>query len=446
LRYTATTKKTLVRGGSIVTSSGKSESDILISVTGEIEELRPKISVPKNTEIIEAAGLLIYPPLIDCHVHFREPGLEYKATMETEARAAISGGIGTVLDMPNTIPPTTTVAAFADKVRRASKVENCIIKFFFGVTEPAHLAELRKLWTGDSLELKKLKQHCCGVKLYLDHSTGNQRISGGIVEEVFATCSELEIPLVVHCEDPEINAATRKSVTRTDVSAHALLRPPESEERAIEQALVLATKHSAALHIAHLSTKAGAQLVRAAKADGLKVTCEVTPHHLFFTTDDYSTLGTLVKVNPSIGTLEHRNALWQALLDGTIDCVASDHAPHTLEEKKVFPPLSAPSGMPGVELLVPLLLSAAAGKWPHPTSAPPADFGLEYSDILRLCFLNPNRIFGLNAAEIRKAGPARLVLLDPRADWVVTPVSLHGKCGWTPYESWNLTGKIIQTL
>lgn len=440
-------KKTLIRGGTLVTAKEVRKSDILVSVTGEIEEVGPGIPVPKNGEVIAVEGMLLFPLLTDCHVHFREPGLEHKATMATEARAALAGGIGTVCDMPNTLPPTTTIAALADKVRRAATVEGCIIRFFFGITETAHLQELRALWTGTMMEMKRLKQHCCGVKLYLDHSTGNQRIAGDLIEEVFRTCAELRIPLVVHCEDPEVNAAAAKKTTRTDIAAHSLLRPPESEERAMKRALELAKKHASALHIAHLSTKQGAALVRQAKRDGLQVTCEVTPHHLFLTSDDYATLGTFVKVNPSLGTREHRDALWEALTDGTIDCIASDHAPHTLEEKRNPEPLKAPSGMPGVETMLPLLLTAAAGIWPHPVSEPaPAFRRLSYSDIVRLCFVNPNRIFPLHSEALAKGAPLRLALIDPAAHWTITPAALRSKCGWTPYEAWQMTGAIVRVL
>ncbi|OGJ62660.1 hypothetical protein A3A67_01860 [Candidatus Peribacteria bacterium RIFCSPLOWO2_01_FULL_51_18] len=435
-------KKTLIRGGKIVSSSGTIETDVLISVNKEIEELKPKINPPKNAEVIEAAGRLIYPLLIDCHVHFREPGMEYKATMESESAAALNGGIGTVCEMPNTIPPTVTVVALADKVRRAAKIDGLNIKFFFGVTEPAHLQELRNLWTGDSLEHRRLRRHCPGVKLFMDHSTGDLRAEGDVIASVFETCAELKIPLVAHCEDPETNAEAKKSVTATDIGAHALLRPPESEVRALEKALAFTAKYSVSLHIAHLSTREGAELVRSAKNDGLKVTCEVTPHHLFFTSDDYSDLGTFIKVNPAIAGVEHRDALWQAVLDGTVDCIASDHAPHTLQEKRNTEPLKAPSGIPGMELMLPLLLTAAAGRWPHPRSKPPPAFGLKYQDIFRLCFENPNRIFGLGCEAIQKTKPARLIIVDPKKEFTVTPVALHGKSGWTPYEAWQLTGKV----
>lgn len=442
-------KKLLIHGGSIVTDQKVEEQDILLSVTGEIEEMKDGIPEKHGEEIIDAKGLLIFPLLIDCHVHFREPGLEHKATMETEARAALAGGVGTVCDMPNTMPPTVTIDALGDKVDRAETVDGCTIRFFFGVTEASHLIELRKLWTGTSIEVRRLKHHCAGVKLYLDHSTGDQKIAADLAEEVFRACGELRIPLVAHCEDPEINreSGIRVGVGNKDVSAHSLMRPPESEVVAIEHAIDLAMKYKAPLHIAHLSTRQGVGMVRAAKKLGIGVTCEVAPHHLFLTTDDYAKLGTLGKMNPPLRSSEHRDALWAGIADGTVDCIATDHAPHLLSEKKAGNPLDAPSGVPGVETMLPLLLTVAAGRSPHPSYKLQAtSYMLSYPDILRLCFTNPNRIFSLGQDGIKKGAHARLLIVHPNITSVITPIALHSKCGWTPYEGWETTGRIERVI
>ncbi len=467
-------KKTLLRNGTLVGVetprwgvSEKSETivDILISTGGIIEKIGKNIQDHKDTEVVDVSGKLLFPLLIDCHVHFREPGMEEKATMQTEAAAALAGGVGLVCDMPNTVPPCVTVAALADKVRRAEKIAGCTIKFFFGVTEAIHLVTLKDLWTGTSLELKRLKNHCSGVKLYLDHSTGDQKVDGGIVEEIFRTCAELKIPLVAHCEDPEINAKAKTEVETQnfaslhDISLHSTMRPPESEAASIEYAISMARKTGAALHIAHLSTKQGIELVRAAKKEKLNVTCEVAPHHLFLTTDDYKTLGAFGKMNPPLRSAEHRDALWAGIEDGTVDCIATDHAPHTIAEKESGEPLKAPSGVPGVETMLPLLLTVAAGKWPNENS-PPAllrelrcagktknpNAKISYSDILRLCFTNPNRIFSLGASPLAVKNPAKIVIVDPKQEWILGGKNLHSKCGWTPYEGWRVTGKCIRTI
>ncbi len=446
-------KKTLLRGGSVVGEQGIAPSDVLISATGIIEAIKPSIQDHKDTDILDVSGTLLFPLLIDCHVHFREPGMEHKATMASEAAAAIAGGVGTVCEMPNTVPPTVTIAALADKVRRAEKIAGCTIKFFFGVTEAAHLITLKELWTGTSLELRRLKHHCCGVKLYLDHSTGDQKVDGGIVEDIFRTCGKLKIPLVAHCEDPEMNAKTKSEVetknsaSLNEVSLHSAMRPPESEATSIEYAIGMVRKTGAALHIAHLSTAQGIDLVRAAKEEKLPVTCEVSPHHLFLTTDDYATLGTFGKMNPPLRAFEHRDALWKGIEDGTVDCIATDHAPHTIDEKKSTEPLKAPSGVPGVETMIPLLLTVAAGKWPHPSSKfKVQSLKFSYTDIVRLCFTNPNRMFSLGAPKMAEKNPAKIAIVNPQEEWLIEAKNLHSKCGWTPFEGWRVTGKIGQII
>lgn len=437
--------KTLLKGGRIVGGDSK-RGDVLIGITGEIENVGD-IKDHKGADVVDCTGKLLFPLLIDCHVHFREPGLEHKATMQTEAASALAGGVGCVCEMPNTIPPTVTVAALADKVRRAAEVDGCILKFYFGVTEEAHLRTLKDLWTGSSMELKRLRHHCAGLKLYLDHSTGNQKVDGGIVDEIFKTCAELRIPLIAHCEDSEVNAAAKLANPGTDIALHSLQRPAESEAKSISEAIAMAKKHGTALHIAHLSTKLGADLVRKAKKDGVAVTAEASPHHLFLTTDDYGTLGALGKMNPPLRTKADRDALWMGLIDGTIDCIATDHAPHTLEEKKAVEPLNAPSGVPGVETMLPLLLSCAAEQWPHPREAcPDIAKGPDLAVILRACFANPNRIFSLGQPEIRAGAQARIVIVDPAKEWTIEGKNLKSKCGWTPFEGWRVKGCVERVI
>jgi dihydroorotase len=348
--------------------------------------------------------------------------------------------------MPNTVPPTVTIAALADKVRRAADTDGCDLRFFFGVTEAAHLLALRELWTGTSLELKRLKKHCCGVKLYLDHSTGNQKVQADIIGDIFRTCAELKIPIIAHCEDPDMNAQALAKNTRTDIAAHSEIRSPESEAASIKAAIEHMRTSGAALHIAHLSTAQGLELVRAAKKEKLPVTCEVAPHHLFLTVDDYSWLGTLGKMNPPLRTMEHRDALWAGIADKTVDCIATDHAPHTLAEKRTDEPLTAPSGVPGVETMLPLLLTVAAGKWPA-KSKKPAGATLAYTDIIRLCFMRPNEIFSLHAADIKVKGPARMIIVNPSQEWTLKNSDLKTKCGWSPFDGWTVQGcvdRIVQ--
>ena len=435
----------LIRGASLVTDGGERVADVLIK-NGTIEKIGTGLS---GDEVIDAAGKLLFPGLIDCHVHFREPGLTHKATMRSEAASARAGGVTTVCEMPNTIPPTVTVAALADKVRRAAEINDvtlsstkCDLLFFFGITEPMHLVALKTLWSSGSDETERLKKRCCGVKLFLDHSTGNQKIEGDLITDVFQACAELKIPIVAHCEDAEMNAAALAANTDTDISAHSRIRSPESEQKSVAFAIDLVRKTGAHLHVAHMSTSLGIDLVRAAKREKLPVTCEVTPHHLTLTVDDYASLGTLAKMNPPLRTVDHRDALWRGVMDGTVDCISTDHAPHTLQEKQTEEPLKAASGVPGVETLLPILLSISAGKWPSPSLRPSGGLHLTYIDILRLCFTNPNRIFSLGKTGIVEGAPADLILVDPAKTWIIQAKNLHSACGWTPFEGWTITGAI----
>ncbi len=350
--------------------------------------------------------------------------------------------------MPNTNPPTVTVAALEDKVLRAGSVTDCAIRFFFGATETYHLREFKAAWTSP-----ELRPHLAGLKLYFDHSTGDQKADSDVIEQAFQLCSKLNAPIVAHCEDPGVNAIARQKRAagvliyryigtggEIDVSQHSMLRPPESEEKAVRDAIELARRHGTQFHIAHLSTKGALELARGAKQEGLPVTCEVAPHHLFLTVDDYSTLGTLGKMNPPLREASDRDALWEGLADGTVDCIATDHAPHTLEEKRTKDPSDAPSGVPGVETMLPLLLSVASGHWPHPSSRRPNIPIFPYSNILSLCFTNPNRIFSLGALE------APRIHVDPDAEWTIHGKDLHAKCGWTPYEGWKVRGRVVRCL
>lgn len=384
--------------------------------------------------------LITLPGLIDCHVHFREPGFEQKEDMESGAAAAHAGGIRTVCDMPNTNPPTVSVAALKEKIQRAERIKNADIRFFFGATEEGHIQEFRKAWS-----MPELRERLVGMKIFFDHSTGDQGANMAVIEEAFNVCAKLGAPLVAHCEDAAINTEARELILNqapeaTDVSLHSLMRPCASEARAIEQALSLTRTYGTQFHIAHLSTAQGVELVRDAKKEGLPVTCEVTPHHLFLTIDDYKTLSARGKMNPPLRTAQEQKALWQGIADGTVDCIGTDHAPHLLKEKESGNPLAVPSGVPGTETMLPLLLTIAAGGWPHPNgSLKPENAKISVDDIRRLCFTNPNRIFALGASDEPR------VTVDIDQEWTISGAKLHSKCGWTPYEGWRVQGLLSES-
>eukprot|EP00796_Vickermania_ingenoplastis_P007015 gene7015-4975_t len=385
------------------------------------------------------AGHVVHlPPLVDCHVHFREPGLTAKGDMQSEGTAALAGGIQVACDMPNTSPPTQSIAALQDKVNLAAA--KCPIRmfFFFGATSAAHLDELEALWTKP--EHTDLKRHCCGLKLYLDNSTGNLKSSAEVTRAAFALCGRLDIPLVAHCEHAGINEEAGKSVPYTGPETHSLRRPAKGEHASICEAIEMAREFRTPLHIAHLSTREGLDAVRTARREdpSLRLTCEVTPHHLFLTTVDYGCCGSRVKVNPPIREVQHAEHLWHGLLAGDVDCVGTDHAPHTLREKEQ--PRAAgeqpPSGMPGIEVVVPMLLTVLiAGRWPHPSAPIPAALQqdpkkLSMDLLVRVMHENPNRIFRLGLSD----APDPSIGFDVGLEWT---------CGWSPYHNWKLVGKRV---
>lgn len=376
------------------------------------------------------------PQLVDCHVHFREPGLEWKGDILSEARAAFFGGVSVVCEMPNTNPPTQSIAALYDKIQRAERAkEFCDVRFFFGATSSAHLAELRELWSNPAHQATKAR--CCGLKLYLDNSTGDMKADDSVTEEAFELCSQLNICLVAHCEHSATNNSCCGKVPYSSAASHSLRRPPISEVRSIEHAIQLAKKYGTKLHVAHLSTGAGLAAVLKARAEGVRVTSEVTSHHLFLTTSAYDREGSRVKVNPPIRETADRDALWEGVFKGQIECFCTDHAPHLLTEKA--DESNPPSGIPGVELLIPLLLTAAAGVWPHPSDLPPPSWStnkLTIERIVTMMHSNPNDIFSLNLPSSEATN------FDTARDWVVDETLLHSKCAWSPYHQWNLRGTV----
>jgi dihydroorotase len=371
-------------------------------------------------ETIDASGKLLLPGMIDAHVHFRQPGFGHKETWASGSRSAAAGGVTTVVDQPNTDPPTVTGAAFDEKCEYA---DESIVDWGIngGVTAD---------WEPESLFDRPL---VALGEVFLADSTGDMGIDAGLFRDACERAAEQieradgtsgrtasraaseDVVVTVHAEDADLFAEEAKE--RDDADAWSAYRTADAEAAAVERAVEVGTEAGATVHIAHTSTPEG---VDAAREGG--ATCEVTPHHLFLSRDDLDDLGTFGRMNPPLRSEERREALFERLADGRVDVVATDHAPHTREEKSASI-WDAPSGVPGVETALPLLLDAARRD------------RLSYERVRDVAAANPARIFGLESKGRVEAGrDADLVLVDPDESREIRGDDLHSACGWTPFE------------
>ncbi|MGL5035026.1 MAG: dihydroorotase, partial [Microcystaceae cyanobacterium] len=309
---------------------------------GKILEIAPQILTTANSAIIDGTGLTLLPGVIDPQVHFREPGLEHKEDLNTASRACARGGVTSFLEMPNTNPLTTTQATLDDKLQRAAAKSLVNYGFFMGAT-PENLPDLRTA------------NPACGIKIFMGSAHGALLVSQEeTIEPIFAEGTRL---IAVHAED-QARIIERKKLFAgiSDPAIHSQIQDEECALNATKLAIKLSEKYQRRLHILHLSTGIEADYLRHHKPAW--VTAEVTPQHLLLNTDAYAQIGTLAQMNPPLRSPQNNEVLWQALLDGVIDFIATDHAPHTLEEKaKPYP--HSPSGMPGVETSLPLMLTQA---------------------------------------------------------------------------------------
>lgn len=396
----------LIRGGMVVTPDEVRESDILIE--GErISQVRPQIRADES-DVLDATGLHVLPGLIDAHVHLRDPGATQKEDFTTGTRAALAGGVTTVLDMPNNPTPTTTRVSLEEKRRIAKLKAVCDYGFYVGATRE----------NATSLE----EWGSVGVKVYLGATTGDLLLTDfETIYRHFAASHDL--PIVVHAED---NATLGYFAQHAVTPRHSARRPPLAAALAVSHALTIAQATNRQLHIAHLSTQAELELVVAARARGARVTFEVTPHHLFLSTNDEERLGPFGVVNPPLRAPEDVHRLWNHHQEW--DMVATDHAPHTREEKRAPTP---PSGMPGLETMLPLLLTAVQ------------EGQLSIRDIARLTSRNPARIFHLShKGEIAPGYDADIALVRMGVQSrLVGP--WHSRSDWSPFEARPVTGQVV---
>ncbi|MBI3545439.1 MAG: dihydroorotase [Gammaproteobacteria bacterium] len=409
--------KLLIRNARIARPDGSIFDGDLLCHNGFIERLAPQITASAD-ETIDAAGMLLLPGVIDPQVHFREPGKEYKEDLGSVSRAAVKGGVTSFLEMPNTDPSTTTQAALDDKLKRAAEKSVANYGFFIGAT-PHNLDDL-------------LNTHpVCGIKIFMGASTGSLLVDKAEdLERIFSRGDRL---IAVHAEDEaRIRARREQFKNRKDPAVHSEIRDNRTALLATELALSLSKKYRRRLHILHLSTHEEVELLRRDKPAW--VTAEVIPNHLLLNVNDYAQLGTLVQMNPPIRQPQDNAALWAGLHDGVIDFIATDHAPHTLEEKRQAYPAS-PAGMPGVETSLPLMLTEMkAGR-------------CTLAEIQKWMCYGPALAYGIrNKGKILEGWDADFTIVDIENTKPVRNEEMFTKVRWSPFQERCLSGWPIFTV
>ena len=398
-------------------------------IDGEyIVEIEENIS-PKSGDclVVDAEGTFLLPGIIDDQVHFREPGLTYKGDIESESRAAVAGGITSFIEQPNTVPNAVTQEILEEKYVLAADNSFANYSFMMGATN-------------DNLEevLKTNPRNVAGVKIFLGSSTGNMLVDNqATLENIFANTKTL---IAVHCEDEATIKANLEKFKEEygdniPAEAHPLIRSTEACYISSSQAVALAKKTGARLHVFHVSTAKELDLfTNKIPLEQKKITAEVCIHHLWFSDEDYKTKGNFIKWNPAIKTAADRDALWEALLDDRIDVIATDHAPHTLEEKKL-PYLNAPSGGPMVQhALVAMLENYLRGK-------------ISLEKIVEKMAHNPAKLFQIEKRGFIKVGyHADLVIVNTAKPWNVKKENILAKCGWSPFEGLNFKSRVTHTF
>ena len=420
------TMKILIKNATIVNENKIFESDVLIE-NDLIKKIEKNISEENADQIIDASGQYLFPGIIDDQVHFREPGLIWKGDIESESRAAIAGGITSFMEQPNTVPNAVTQELLEEKYKIASEKSFANYSFMMG-------------GTNDNLEevLKTNPRNVAGIKLFLGSSTGNMLVDNPeTLEKIFSSTKML---IAVHCEDETTirkNTEIYKEKYGEDipVNEHHLIRSEEACYISSSKAVELAKKTGARLHIFHVSTAKETELFRNdITLKDKKITAEVCVHHLTFTNEDYETKGNLIKWNPAVKTQQDKDGLWKALLDDRIDVIATDHAPHTVEEKsKKY--LEAPSGGPLVQHSLNMMLE-------HHRNG---KISLEKM-VEKMCH-NPAILFQIEKRGFIKEGfKADLVLVDLNQEYTVSKENIVAKCGWSPFEGKTFHSKITHTF
>lgn len=419
--------KILIKNARLVNEGQVTETDVYIE-NGRIAKIDQNLSQrDSNTQLIDAAGSFLLPGIIDDQVHFREPGLTHKGDIYSESRAAVSGGITSYIEQPNTIPPATTIEKLEAKYSIAAEKSWANYGFNMGGANN-NLEELKKL---DPTKVP-------GVKVFMGSSTGNMLVDDlKALEGIF---SQIDIPIITHCEDEAtIRANTEAAIAKygenIPISMHPEIRSREACTLSSSMAIELAKKHNTRLHVFHISTADECHFFDNKKPLAEKrITAEACIHHLWFSKEDYAEKGTFIKWNPSVKEASDRDEIFKAVLDGRIDVIATDHAPHTIEEKN-NPYLKAPSGGPLVQHALPAMMEFVRDE----------QMSIEML-VEKMCH-NPAILFNIKERGfVREGYWADLVLVDPGRPWRVSKENIISKCGWSPFEGTTFRSRVTHTL
>jgi len=388
-----------------------------------IYKIAKAANLPKASETINAGSNVVLPGLIDAHVHLRDLGLKYKEDFFTGTCAAAAGGFTTVLDMPNTVPPTNTPERLKEKIQRAEK--QTIINVGFYAALPSQYEQFKEM----------IENGAIAFKIYLSHPLTELDLRrDDILLEVFKRVKQLNRPVAVHAEDgAEIQRKEEKfrKSGKTRLEHFLKAHTAETEVNAVQRVLNLAKQVGVQLHFCHISAAKSLELVKNA---GPQITCEVTPHHLFLTTADLHRQGRIALTDPPVRSPLNAFKLWRGLDEGTTDILASDHAPHALKEKQRENIWEVPPGIPGLETTLPLILTQVnRGQ-------------VSWSQLIQLLAVKPAEIFRLNRGSIREGGFADLVIVDAHKEYKIEAEKFHSKAKYSPFDGWKVKGKPIKTF
>ena len=413
----------LIRNGRLIDPSQGLDGlyDLLIR-DGRVEGIGERGSLGgEGWKVIDAEGLWVIPGMVDMHCHLREPGYEYKETIRTGTMAGVAGGYTTLVAMANTDPVNDNASVTRYIFNKAAEE---------GVARVLPVGAVTKGMKGEGLsDMGELKE--AGVIALSDD--GRPVVNSEVMRRALEYAKAFDLPIISHCEDPHLSGdgVMHEGYVSTLLGLRGI--PSASEVVMIARDIALAELTGGRLHIAHVSTKRGVELIREAKGKGIRVTAEVTPHHLTLTEEAVRGYDTDTKVNPPLRTEEDRLALIEGLKDGTIDAIATDHAPHSLVEKEVEFDLAA-FGMVGLETALPLILDVARKEGFSPIS------------IIEKVTVGPAKILNIEAGSLREGARADVTIIDPEKEWIVDPEGFFSKGRNTPFKGWRMKGKVVWTL